>query len=177
MSRHGRREGVVDWNSKNVALLRSLFESGHTATQIAQKIKGATRNAIIGKQERMGLKGTKEARDTLNRERAKLEQRTKVVKTPPQPKPKAPEPTTAVVKPRPFVPLPGSLCCSLLSLSHGQCRWPLEVDGTTVFCGLRQAGDGPYCRDHDSMAHNRLSESVRRDRRRLQNAQWVGRHG
>jgi GcrA cell cycle regulator len=45
----------MSWDAKNVALLKKLWASGHSAGQIATRL-GYSRNAVCAKLLRMGLK-------------------------------------------------------------------------------------------------------------------------
>jgi GcrA cell cycle regulator len=45
------------WTDERVALLKSLWTAGLTASQIAEQIGDCTRNAVIGKASRLGLQG------------------------------------------------------------------------------------------------------------------------
>jgi len=45
------------WDDERVALLKKLWAEGLSASQIASKMGGVTRNAVIGKVHRLGLSG------------------------------------------------------------------------------------------------------------------------
>lgn len=45
----------MDWTEERVEVLRGMWMNGYTARQIAEKLGGVTRNAVIGKAHRMGL--------------------------------------------------------------------------------------------------------------------------
>ena len=44
------------WNDERIDQLRMLWEGGSTASQIAETLGGVSRNAVIGKAHRLGLK-------------------------------------------------------------------------------------------------------------------------
>ena len=46
----------MSWNDERIDLLKSLWEKGLTASQIADKLGNVSRNAVIGKAHRLGLK-------------------------------------------------------------------------------------------------------------------------
>ncbi len=49
-----------EWNDNNVNLLKELWNSGISARDIAQKLgEGVTRNAVIGKANRLGISASK----------------------------------------------------------------------------------------------------------------------
>ncbi len=45
----------MEWTEERVETLKGLWKSGYTARQIADRLGGVTRNAVIGKAHRMGL--------------------------------------------------------------------------------------------------------------------------
>ena len=45
------------WTDERVELLKKLWAEGLSASQIAGRLGGVTRNAVIGKAHRLGLKG------------------------------------------------------------------------------------------------------------------------
>lgn len=45
------------WNDERVELLKQLWAEGLSASQIASRMGGVTRNAVIGKVHRLGLSG------------------------------------------------------------------------------------------------------------------------
>ena len=47
----------MSWTEERVALLRQLWGSGKSASEIAEMIGGVSRNAVIGKAHRLGLSG------------------------------------------------------------------------------------------------------------------------
>lgn len=46
----------MGWTEERIATLRRLWESGSTASEIAAELGGVSRNAVIGKAHRLGLK-------------------------------------------------------------------------------------------------------------------------
>jgi hypothetical protein len=46
------------WNSEKEAMLKQLWEQGHSASQIAEVLGGVSRNAVIGKAHRLGLRSS-----------------------------------------------------------------------------------------------------------------------
>src|SRR5689334_13015943 len=47
----------MGWTDERVELLKKLWAEGLSASQIAQRLGGVTRNAVIGKVHRLGLAG------------------------------------------------------------------------------------------------------------------------
>ena len=48
---------AITWSDDRVEQLKKLWEAGLSASQIASKMGGVTRNAVIGKVHRLGLSG------------------------------------------------------------------------------------------------------------------------
>jgi GcrA cell cycle regulator len=46
----------MSWTDERIETLRTLWEKGLTASQIAEELGGVSRNAVIGKAHRLGLK-------------------------------------------------------------------------------------------------------------------------
>lgn len=46
---------AFDWNEKNTEILIKMWKDGHPAREIAEKLGGITRNAVIGKANRLNL--------------------------------------------------------------------------------------------------------------------------
>ena len=57
------------WTDERVELLKKLWAEGLSASQIAARLGGVTRNAVIGKAHRLGLTG-KHGGSSLKRARA-----------------------------------------------------------------------------------------------------------
>src|SRR6185312_2025053 len=52
-----RENQGMAWNDERVELLKKLWSDGLSASQIAGRLGGVTRNAVIGKVHRLGLSG------------------------------------------------------------------------------------------------------------------------
>jgi GcrA cell cycle regulator len=135
------------WTTERVAMLRTCFNAGLSCAQIAQEI-GVTRNAVIGKMNRLGLSrgrriaapGTPRAAASPRRPHV-LTQRLALKAL------FAAEPmVTNVVSPEP---------CSLFNLTARKCRWPIGSVGTPDFnfCGNSTADGVSYCTGHARMAY------------------------
>jgi GcrA cell cycle regulator len=134
------------WTAERVAALKSHVGAGLSCAQIAHEI-GVSRNAVIGKLNRLGL----------SRGRNPAAPRTRVGV--PMRRPQvltqrlmlkalfASEPVADdVVSAEP---------CSLLNLAPRKCRWPISAvsaDGF-AFCGNTTPGGVSYCAGHARMAY------------------------
>ena len=46
---------AMEWTDERVEMLKDMWGKGHSARDIAEKLGGVTRNAVIGKAHRLGL--------------------------------------------------------------------------------------------------------------------------
>jgi GcrA cell cycle regulator len=161
------------WTSERIELLKRSLHAGLSCSQIAREI-GVTRNAIIGKRNRLGLSRPK---DVIGRQ---LEQRRAVRLARPKTsrtwRPRRPrldvfaqhERLMAVFsRPQPpaeDIPIHSGRGCTLLELSQGKCRWPISSPGSNdfCFCGNEPVKGLPYCLGHARIAYR----STRRQRSR-----------
>jgi GcrA cell cycle regulator len=81
----------MSWTDERIEQLRSMWEKGLTASQIADELGGVSRNAVIGKAHRLGLKSRP----------SPVKATEKVVKAP---KPAAPKPAAPAIAPRAAAP-------------------------------------------------------------------------
>src|SRR5262252_6048375 len=134
------------WDSERVELLKRHFNAGLSCSQIAREI-GVTRNAVIGKMNRLGLSRPKaviaaqlESRRVARTERAKapgsfrprrmrlsiFAQHDLLAAAFGEGGPRTEE-----------VPIANGCGCTLLELSREKCRWPISTAGAADFrfCG------------------------------------------
>jgi GcrA cell cycle regulator len=141
------------WTSERVEQLKDCIGAGLSCSQIAAEI-GVTRNAVIGKMNRLGLSRPKNvlAREpepkraawrTRNVTRLFTQHRI-LIELPPEPQARA-EATS----------IHNGRGCSLLELSPGKCRWPISEPGAGdfCFCGNEQVEGLPYCVGHARIAY------------------------
>jgi GcrA cell cycle regulator len=143
------------WTSERVEQLKGCINAGLSCSQIAAEI-GVTRNAVIGKLNRLGLSRPKDVlgkkpqpkRDAWRPRNVTriLTQHRILMKLPPEP---AAEET--------FVP--SGHGCSLLELSPGKCRWPISEQRAEefLFCGNNQVEGLSYCVGHARMAYKSVA--------------------
>jgi len=153
--------GIIElgaWTDDRVTKLKSLWESGLSCAQIAAELGQTTRNAVIGKVQRLGLSGRiKNAGPKKQRiERAYAHR-------PRQVKPKPSLAAKLAADPEVVLPEFAGPGIPLIDLNESNCHWPKGdwADITTVFCGGRALTGLPYC-----AAHSRLAYDVPRTRRR-----------
>jgi GcrA cell cycle regulator len=144
------------WSAERVELLKRYVRAGFTCLQIAREI-GVTRNAVIGKLNRLGLSrpsgsaraaarpqetnGSRMRRPRPIKQRGIL--RTVFAEAPPA----AAEATEPAV--------PSADRCTLLELAYDKCRWPIsEPDAKDFsFCGNPAVAGLSYCAGHARIAY------------------------
>lgn len=162
----------MSWNDERVETLKKLWSEGLSASQIASRIGGVTRNAVIGKVHRLGLSGRAPTSRT----------------SPPRPRPRIAAPRRPA-KPRfaavnnvamrpsyhleaePYVStyeeldIPVTERKSLLDLVESSCRWPVGDPQTPEFhfCNRSKVAGLPYCEFHARRAFQPV-QPRRRDR-------------
>jgi GcrA cell cycle regulator len=134
------------WTAERIDLLKIYVTEGLSCAQIAGRI-GVSRNAVIGKLNRLGLSRGRN--------------------------PAAPRPRAGTPMRRPHVltqrlvlkalfasePIADNVVsvepCSLLNLAPRKCRWPINGAGTAdfTFCGNTTADGMSYCAGHARMAY------------------------
>lgn len=139
------------WSEKEVELLVKLVGQGLSASKIAARIGGVTRNAVIGKIHRLGL---------CNPAATKRQLKGRDYSMPVAPGPRRP-PKDARPPIRAFELMdapavdgdepPASGCKSMLDLDENDCRWPFGA-GPYVFCAAARVAGQSYCAGHTRLA-------------------------
>ncbi|MEM6539319.1 MAG: GcrA family cell cycle regulator, partial [Pseudomonadota bacterium] len=100
----------MSWTDERIATLKKMWEGGATASQIAEQLGGVSRNAVIGKAHRLGLKSrpspvkANDKKKTAKKATAKASPATKKAETAAKPAAKAPPKPAA--KPEKTAPVP-----------------------------------------------------------------------
>lgn len=162
------------WNDERVELLKRLWAEGLSASQIASRLGGVTRNAVIGKVHRLGLSG----RVTSSRSSSPRPRRVQAPRQHRAPsllfgtrgnvalKPSYQEEIEAQPAPVEELYIPPEERATILTLKESMCRWPIGDPGEEefYFCGRKTSGSVPYCEHHARLAYQPVP-SRRRDKR------------
>lgn len=138
-----------DWTEDRVERLKRLWQGGLSASQVARRLGGVSRSAVIGKLYRLGLAGkggtTRRQAETRPPARAGAPLRVATFR------PKRAEP----LRPPATMPDEPGLVRDLAALGQGDCRWPIGDPGSAdfSFCGRVVATCGPYCAAHRRLAY------------------------
>lgn len=151
------------WTDERVDLLKKLWAEGLSASQIAGRLGGVTRNAVIGKVHRLGLSGrATTSRMKSHRPRARVASagkrhaRTRYSNSG--------NPTVRALyqfEGEPYVPAEEELVIPLAerktiqTLTASSCRWPIGDPQAADFhfCGKSKVPGLVYCEHHSRRAY------------------------
>ncbi|SRR6056297_1224357 len=150
----------MSWTDDRVDLLKKLWAEGLSASQIAGRLGGVTRNAVIGKVHRLGLSGRATTTRKSNRPR----------RVPTSRRPQQRANFRQLGNPafrnliqgdaEPYVPaaeeidIPLDERRSLQDLTENDCRWPIgdPQHEDFHFCNHTKVPGLPYCKFHSKRA-------------------------
>jgi GcrA cell cycle regulator len=153
MGAEGMNEPAFSWTEERVETLKALWAERRSATVIAERLGAPSRNAILGKINRMGLSQSRPP--ALPRPPRPPRVRRRAPFRPPAVMPSPPKDSPAA-SPAPARP------CSLLELTNESCRYPVSPEGEAyLFCAALEADFAkgiPYCRACCRIAYRRPGE-------------------
>jgi len=135
-----------NWSDDRIEHLKSLWQDGLSASQVASALGDVTRNAVLGKLHRLGLlassAGTRPARPRASSLRRRVSRTPKI---------SLPEP---VAEPNPFTFEDGRFA-TVVTVNDRMCRWPIgDPKGKDFhFCGQGPKTGSCYCEAHTQRAH------------------------
>ena len=160
------------WTDERVETLKKLWAEGLSASQIAGRLGGVTRNAVIGKVHRLGLSGrATTSRMKTHRPRTRMASAKRIARTR---LPGIGNPAfRALYQPEGdgYVPpveelvIPLAERKTIQTLTENHCRWPIGDPQTSDFhfCGKGKVPGLPYCEFHARRAFQ-PPQPRRRDR-------------
>ena len=167
------------WTRERIDILTKLWGDGLSASQVAEKIGGCTRNAVISKIHRLGLTGRPQdinrgrqglrGRITSNRRPAYAANNNKPI-TPGSAAFNAPRGPTAEAEPYEStyveIDVPIAERKQLVDLEKDDCRWPIgdPRDSQFHFCNRKKLMGGVYCDHHTRVAYQPATPSSERRR-------------
>lgn len=99
----------MSWTDERIGILKKMWEGGSTASQIAEELGGVSRNAVIGKAHRLGLKSRPSPVKANDKkvDTKKPAAKPAIKKAPPKPAARPVPPRTQAAKhpPRPVPPV------------------------------------------------------------------------
>lgn len=160
------------WNDERVEVLKKLWSDGLSASQIAGRLGGVTRNAVIGKVHRLGLSGrATTSRMKSHRPRARTQSAKRLMKPRfanignPALRNLYLGDTEPYVPPAEEVVIPMNERKYIQTLTEVCCRWPIgdPQHADFHFCGKNKVAGLPYCDVHARRAFQ-PPQARRRDR-------------
>lgn len=150
----------MSWTDDRVELLKKLWSEGLSASQIAGRLGGVTRNAVIGKVHRLGLSGratttrmkptrTRRVTSTAKRQRPAFKQQgNPAFRSLYQGEGEVYQPPVEEIE----IPLEERK--SLQDLTETSCRWPIGDPQMADFhfCNRNKVPGLPYCEHHSRRA-------------------------
>jgi len=148
---------AVEWTPDRIKILIAHWEEGLPTSEIGRRL-GVTKNSVVGKVHRLGLKKRQSpirqaAAGTAQPRKSKPQIKNAAAKTESvAPAPRPARPTGDVVR---LEELTGSMCC-----------WPEGEPGTPnfYFCGEPAISDKPYCASHCARAYVKVSKDKKKNR-------------
>lgn len=160
----------MDWTDERITELKRLWSEGFSASQIAERLGGITRNAVIGKAHRLHLASRPspiQRQIGERRQRSRPAVRPAAMRVAPVEAVRA-EPPPAVVAKAPAPPPPKNFRAgpidysSALTLSDRHCHWPIGHPNEPGFhfCGAPAASGRPYCHAHCQVAYRKTDDAA-----------------
>jgi GcrA cell cycle regulator len=149
------------WNDERVEQLKKMWSEGLSASQIASKMGGVTRNAVIGKVHRLGLSGrAAPAKPQRGCNFGRSDEEMDGFEHEPAPKAIIAEPEFIA----PLVLDTGDRT-TVATLKNNMCRWPIgdPARDDFHFCGQGTPAGKSYCAYHAHLAFQ--PAQPRKDRR------------
>lgn len=152
----------MTWTDAKIARLKVLHaEGGLSAAEMAYRMNrdfhtSFSRNAIIGKLHRIGLRTTRPQRTAEEIAERKNEQRR--VRRAAQRKPLLDHAEDIMqAEPCDLPPDSSEFAVTFAQLAEPHCRWPIGDPSSDDlrYCGAEKMADGPYCARHHRLAYTR----------------------
>ncbi len=160
----------MSWTEQKIQMLKDMWGNGYSASEIAKRLGGLTRNAVIGKAHRLKLSGRpspirredESATKLVGMVRAKPAKKVmlRALPTMPQP-PLQTGPVPAVKRATESIKKSAT---SPLKTTERQCRWPHGDPRSRdfKFCGCEAVEGLPYCLDHARAAYQNFGRGGRK---------------
>jgi GcrA cell cycle regulator len=167
----------MSWTEQKIQMLRDMWGNGFSASEIAGKLGGLTRNAVIGKAHRLKLSGkpstprAESSKPTVLRMKPSDQARSLDAKkmllraAPSLPAPSAEPRFMTLKRVVDAVPAPSAAAVAPVRSSERQCRWPYGDPRSSdfKFCGCRAVETLPYCHEHAKVAYQNYGRRRREE--------------
>ncbi len=165
----------MSWTEQKIQMLKEMWGHGYSASEIAKRLGGLTRNAVIGKAHRLKLSSRPSPikRDEDGRMgnmppdvispivRTSTKKRAMLRQLPPVALPSTIKPTKEGIPA--FENLRRTEGIAVTKASERHCRWPIGDPRSPDFrfCGCNAYEGLPYCIDHARMAYQNVGKKQR----------------
>jgi len=142
---------MTAWSDTRVTTLRTLWQDGLSASQIAKQLGGVTRNAVIGKVHRLGIADRGAASPPGRKVRRTAARPARPVRPA---RPSVARPSRPTPAPAAFVEPPEGpgLVFDLAGLGAHACKWPIGDPKSAGFSFCGRHAEGRYCSAHEQAA-------------------------
>lgn len=151
------RHGNTSWTFERETTVRRLWKEGWSATQIALELGHATRNAVIGKLNRLGLNANSRLPGSMTTAPIRVRnrrpdgfRRKALPKDMPLPVYEPPGPTDR-----------GEAACTFAQLGKDMCRYPFGDPHGADFAFCARPAKGTYCSGHARLCYQPPAPRVR----------------
>lgn len=147
-----------EWTPDRIKFLIALWDEGLPTSEIGRRL-GVTKNAVVGKVHRLGLKKRASpirqmpSAGTVQPRRVKAEAKAPAAEAAEAAAPAAPTPV-----------MPSGDAVKLEELTSTMCCWPEGEPGTPEFhfCGRPAVAEKPYCEGHCARAYVKVSKDKKK---------------
>ncbi len=148
----------MEWTDERIDLLKLLWGQGLTASQIAERLGGVSRNAVIGKAHRLGLS----SRPSPIRGGVSTGPRAPRKRSAAPARPAIPAGAAAAASEPIREPAPKPAPRRITTGGTKACMWPVgdPKEQNFHFCEAPAEPGRPYCAAHCSQAYQRRSEEA-----------------
>lgn len=164
----------MSWTPEREELAKKLWLDGHAASDIAARLGGITRNAVIGKVHRLGLNGRNGSPSRTRKSHEGAIRNLKSPRAKPKRKPVSPSLANASAMPLRTLPPATTEAASALAplskrhprgiekafeaLKPTSCRFPIgdPQDSDFTFCLARAEPGETYCEGHKALCRSPL---------------------
>ncbi len=135
-----------EWSNEEVEILKTMWNNGASATQIAHELPDRSRNAVLGQVLRSNM-----PKRTGNLTPRQMRAYSTVPGVPAAPKPPKVEKAPVVVE-EDLVPMDPPI--TTLNLRDSHCKWPYDAPGGGYhYCGKTPKPGSPWCPGHHRKAY------------------------
>jgi GcrA cell cycle regulator len=145
-----------EWTDAAVVRLRDMLDGNATFREVAAEL-GCSRNAAIGKANRLGLRG-----NSAGKPRLEVSPKPKRIRTRPQPSMPVAVIAFPIKRAEPPPVFVAGEGVALMDLERKHCRWPLgaKLQVTTRFCGHDKRAGSSYCEHHHRLSYTPIRRNV-----------------